>query len=62
MGTNGIWEFLTNEKIMDIIWNYYEWDDVDGAAQKIIEIAGKLWKIKNPKNISDLTVIILFFK
>ena len=62
MGTNGIWEFLTNEKIMDIIWNYYEWDDVDGAAQKIIEIAGKLWKIKNPKNIPDLTVIILFFK
>ena len=62
MGTNGIWESLTNEKIMDIIWNYYEWDDVDGAAQKIIEIAGKLWKIKNPKNIPDLTVIILFFK
>lgn len=32
IGTNGIWEFLSNEKIMDIIWNYYEWNDVDGAA------------------------------
>ena len=62
MGTNGIWEFLTNEKIMDIVWSYYEWNDVEGATQKIIETAGKLWKIKNPKNIPDLTVGVLFFK
>ncbi len=62
IGTNGIWEFLTNEKIMDIVWSYYEWNDIEGATQKIIETAGKLWKIKNPKNIPDLTVGVLFFK
>ena len=62
MGTNGIWEFLTNDKIMDIVLGYYECEDVNGATQKVIETAEKLWKIKNPKNIPDLTVIVLFFK
>jgi serine/threonine protein phosphatase PrpC len=62
MGTNGIWEFLTNDKIMDIVLGYYECEDANGATQKIIETAGKLWKIKNPNNIPDLTVVVLFFK
>lgn len=62
MGTNGIFEFLTNDKIMDIVLGYYECEDANGATQKIIETAGKLWKIKNPNNIPDLTVVILFFK
>ena len=62
MGTNGIWEFLTNDKIMDIVFGYYECEDANGASQKIVETAGKLWKIKNPNNIPDLTVVVLFFK
>ena len=62
MGTNGIWEFLTNDKIMDIVFGYYECEDTNGASQKIVETAGKLWKIKNPNNIPDLTVVVLFFK
>ena len=62
IGTNGVWEFLTNEKIMDIILPYYESNDVNGAIQKIKETAWKLWEIKNPKNIPDITVIVLFYK
>ena len=62
IGTNGIWEFLTNDKIMDIVLGFYNYEDVEGATNKIIETAGKLWKIKNPNNIPDLTVIVLFFK
>ena len=62
IGTNGIWEFLSNEKVMDIALRFYDYGDIEGATQKIIEIAGKLWKIKNPNNIPDLTVIVLFFK
>jgi serine/threonine protein phosphatase PrpC len=62
IGTNGIWEFLTNDKIMETAWGFYDYDDAEGAANKIIELAGKLWKIKNPNNIPDLTVVVLFFK
>ena len=60
--SNSIWEFLTNDKIMDITWQYYESKDTKGASEKIIEYANKIWKIKNPNNIPDLTVSVFFFK
>ena len=61
-GTDGVWKFLTNEKIMDIILPYYEQNDVEGGTQKIKEIAYNLWSTKNPKGIADITVFVLFFK
>ena len=61
MATNGVWEFLTNDKIMDITWQFYESEDAQGATEKIIETAGKIWRIKNPNNIPDLSVGVFFF-
>ena len=62
MATNGIWEFLTNDKIMDIAWQFYESKDAQGATEKIIETANRIWNIKNPHNIPDLTAGVFFFK
>ena len=61
-GTDGVWKFLTNDKIMDIVLPYYLQNDAEGATQKIKETANNLWNIKNPKGIADITVIVLFFK
>ena len=61
MATNGVWEFLTNDKIMDITWQFYESEDAQGATEKIIETAGKIWRIKNPNNIPDLSAGVFFF-
>ena len=47
---------------MDITWNFYDNDDAQGATEKILEMANKMWKIKNENNIPDLTVGVFFFK
>jgi hypothetical protein len=60
--TDGIWKFLTNDKIMSIVLPYYSQNDVNGACKKISETAIKLWNVKNPKGIADVTVFVLFFK
>ena len=61
-GTDGVWKFLSNEKIKDIILPYYEQNNIEGGTQKIKEIAYNLWYMKNPKGIADITVFVLFFK
>ena len=61
MASIGIWEFLTNDKIMDITLQFYESKDSQGATEKIIETAEKIWRIKNPNNIPDLTASVFFF-
>ena len=62
MSTDGIWEFLEYENAKDLLNRYYEENDIHGGIIKIIDTSTKLWKIKNPKYIDDLTTIIIFFK
>jgi len=62
IATEGLWTFLKNEKIMDIVLPYYENNDAIGATKKLTEISTKLWEIKNPCEINDITIIVLFFK
>ena len=61
IGTDGIWEFLSNEKVRDIVIPYYEENTIHGGINKLIDVASKMWNIKNPKYIDDLSVILIFF-
>ena len=44
IASDGVWEFLSNKQVLDIVEKYYEVNDADGAARKIEEIARKCWK------------------
>lgn len=45
IASDGIWEFLSNEKVADIINPYYYAGfDVNGAAEKLIEEATRCWR------------------
>ena len=61
IGTNGIWEFLTNEKVKDIILPYYDENNISGGINKLINVSKKIWSVKNPMYIDDLSTILLFF-
>ena len=62
LATDGIWQFLSNEKVKNIILPYYEEDNIRGAAQKLVNSALRMWENKNPDFIDDITVIVIFFK
>ena len=61
MATDGIWEFLSNIKVRDILIPYYEENNILGGIGKLIDISSKTWSVKNPNYIDDLSSIILFF-
>ena len=61
IATDGIWEFLNNEKVRDIILPYYEENNIIGGINKLINVGSKTWSVKNPYYIDDLTAILLFF-
>ena len=62
LGTDGIWQFLSNEQIKNIILPYYEEDNISGGIQKLVTSARRMWETMNPKFIADITAILLFFK
>ena len=62
IATDGVWEFMNNNRIRDIVIEYYKADDCKGAGKKIVAEARKLWEVNNKMGIDDITCIVIFFK
>ena len=44
IASDGVWEFLTNKRVMEIVNPYYKINDPSAAADKLIEESTKCWK------------------
>ena len=62
LASDGLWEFLSNEKVRDIIMPFYYKRDIRDGTKKLLNTARRIWEIKNPVGVDDITVIVLFFK
>ena len=62
LATDGIWQFLSNEQVKNIILPYYDEDNINGGIQKLVGSARKMWETKNPRFIDDITIILIFFR
>ena len=60
VASDGIWEFLSNERVKDIVTPFYVKNDPSGACDKLIEEASNLWKNDGSAR-DDITCILYFF-
>ena len=58
--SDGIWEFIDNEKAMKIGNKYYLRNDPQGLCQELIQQAVNYW-MKEDVVIDDITVVVVFF-
>ncbi|CAD8178147.1 unnamed protein product [Paramecium octaurelia] len=61
LGSDGIWEFLNNQTIAELVYPFYMKNDPQGACQKIIQEAVAAWKAYS-EGIDDITAIVIFFQ
>ncbi|CAD8210342.1 unnamed protein product [Paramecium pentaurelia] len=61
VASDGIWEFLSNEQVVEIIYEYYKKDDSQGACQKLIQLAREAWQ-REDEVIDDITIVVAFIK
>ena len=61
LASDGIWEFLESEEILDMIKKYYEKNDAEGALEEIYKEADKRWR-ENEGIVDDITAIIIFLE
>lgn len=60
IASDGVWEFTSNERVKSIVWDYYNSNNPEGAANAIKDYASKMWNA-NGDMADDITVIVLFF-
>ena len=60
VASDGVWEFLENETVKDIVMPYYLKNDPNGACKELIKKSTEWWN-KEDIVVDDITVIVVFF-
>ena len=58
--SDGIWEFITNKEVIDMVVPHYLKNDPTGAWDELTEEATKRWKDSDSKTIDDISVAVIF--
>ena len=58
--SDGVWEFLNNEAVMNMGKKYYLENDAVEFSHELIDKAYKEWE-KNDKIVDDITAVVAFF-
>ena len=60
IASDGIWEFISNEEVVNIVKDFYINNDIKGALNFLYKEASKRW-IMEEEIIDDITIILIFF-
>ncbi len=58
IASDGIWEYLQNEEVMNTIIPFYLRDDIDMAAEKVVKLSTEIWS-RISLSRDDITVIVV---
>ena len=59
LASDGVWEFISNEEVVDIVKDFYLNNDIKGALNFLYKEASKRW-IMEEEIIDDITIILIF--
>ncbi|CAD8136661.1 unnamed protein product [Paramecium octaurelia] len=59
MASDGIWEFLDNKWIVEVVYGYYLKNDAEGAVERLVKEATQAWQNED-EVIDDITCIVAF--
>ena len=59
IASDGLWEYVNNEEVVEIVGKYHEKNDCDGAVSELYELSRERW-VKYDDYIDDISIIIVF--
>ena len=62
VGSDGIWEFVSNQDAAEILLPYYLKKNAEGAGEAIVKEAFWRWRTNSDWMIDDITAVITFLK
>ena len=59
IASDGLWEYVTNEEVVEIVGKFHEKNDCDGAVSELYEVSKERW-VKYDDYIDDISIIVVF--
>lgn len=60
IASDGLFEFISSQEIVDIVKDYYINDDIVGCCEYLYSLSSEKW-MKEEEVIDDITMILVFF-
>ena len=61
LASDGVWEFLRNDEVVDLVVPFWHKNDLRGACNVLIKQSVAAWE-REEDSIDDITCIVVFFK
>ena len=61
LASDGVWEFLSNDEVLDLVVPFWHQNDLKGACNVIVKESVAAWE-REEDSIDDITVIVVFFR
>ena len=61
IGSDGLWEFISSDEVVNIVKDFYLKNDIQGAFESLFKESTKRWLIEEGV-IDDITILIVFLK
>ena len=58
--SDGVWEFLSNEDVMNMGNRYYDKNDIDGFINDVVNVSTQCWEREDFVR-DDITSVVVFF-
>ena len=62
LGSDGLFEFISNEDIVNIVKKYYNNNDIVGCCEFLYKESYRKWIVEEEDCVDDITIIIVFFE
>ena len=62
IGSDGIWEYLSNTQVGEIVFPFHKDKNSEGAAECLVKKAYSEWKKRCGQQVDDVTCVVIFFK
>ncbi|MCQ2817112.1 MAG: protein phosphatase 2C domain-containing protein [archaeon] len=62
LASDGLYEFISSQEVVDYVKDYYEKNDIVGACEFLYSESKRRWLIEDEDNIDDITIIVVFFE
>jgi len=60
LASDGVWEFLTNDEVANIVAPFFEIKNAEKAAEALVRESYLRWKKEEEGIVDDITCVIVF--
>lgn len=62
LASDGVWEFVKNEEVLEIMSRYRAEEDLEGACDYIMQLSLERWRKEEAECIDDITFVVVFLE